>query len=148
MTYQTIATKFPEFHTRRHCLKFFPVFLAFESSKEPYLKLRQSLDIVFRFPLEFYQFDDKIYSSKNFSMTLWLTINHLYDTNSLDFNSVFVEYYGNAFIICLQKNRRTFVSPQINTLRSQCNTLRRLTYYKQHYCKDIQIYIVFHTHER
>ena len=147
MTYQTIATKFPGFHTRRHCLKFSPVFLAFESSKEPYLKLRQSLDIVFRFPLEFYQFDDKIYSSKNFCMNLWLTINHLYDTNSLDFDSVFVKYHGNPFIICLQKNRRTFVSPHIKTLHSQYNTLRRLTYYKQSYCKDIKIYIVLHTNE-
>ena len=105
------------------------------------------MDIVFRFPLEFYQFDDKIYSSKNFCMTLWLTINHLYDTNSLDFDSVFVKYHGNPFIIYLQKNRRTFVSPHIKTLHSQYNTLRRLTYYKQSYCKDIQIYIVLHTNE-
>ena len=50
-----------------------------------------------------------------------------------------MECYGNPFIPCWQKNERTFTSPKIKTLHFQYNTVRRLTYYKQSCCKDIQI---------
>lgn len=60
---------------------------------------------------------------------------------------VFLEYYDKPFIPCWQKNQRTLVSPHIKALHSQYNTLRCVTYYKQSYCKDIQIYIVLETHE-
>ena len=46
-----------------------------------------------------------------------------------------------------QKNRRTFVSAKIKTFHFEYNTLRHLTYYKQRYCKDIQICASFANHE-
>ena len=48
---------------------------------------------------------------------------------------------------CWQKDLRNFVSPQVKSLHSQCNAMRHLTYYKQSYCKDIQIYTILNTHE-
>ena len=60
---------------------------------------------------------------------------------------VFLEYYGNPFISCWLKERRTVVSRQIKTLHKQCNTLHGLRYYKQSYCKDNQIYKIFGPHE-
>ena len=35
-----------------------------------------------------------------------------------------------------------------NLLHSQYNALRHLIYHKQSYCKDVQIYTTFRTHER
>lgn len=59
-----------------------------------------------------------------------------------------MECYGNPSIPCWQRNQRTFVFPQIKTLDSQYNTLRRLTYYEQSYCQDIQIYTIFSAHDK
>ena len=52
----------------------------------------------------------------------------------------FLEFYGNPVIPCWLKDQRIFVSSQTKLLHSHYNTLRRLTYYNQSYCKYTQIY--------
>ena len=57
-----------------------------------------------------------------------------------------MEFYGNLVNLCWQKNQRNFVSPQIKPFHNQCNTLRRLTYYKQSYWKKYSnLYDAWHS---
>ena len=60
---------------------------------------------------------------------------------------VFAKSYGNPFSPCWQRNWRIFVSLQIKALHRQYKTLHGQTYYKQGYCKDVQIYAIFSNHD-
>ena len=134
--------------TRYHWQQLFPSFLnkkflAFQWSKESYLILRLSWDIWFVIPLEFHLFDVEIYYVV-LRTSLWIHW-HLCGTDSLDFISGFHRWQ--SFYPLLTKEPKIFVSLQIKASRSQYNTIHCLTYYKQSYCKDIQIYVVFDNHE-
>ena len=65
--------------------------------------------------------------------------------DSLDVVSGFGEWYYNLCASCRQKNRSSFVVPQIKTMHSSCNTLHHPTYYKQSYCKEILFYTILCT---
>ena len=140
--------------TRCHWLQLRPVFLdkkflAFQSSKEFYLKLWLSLDVSFVVPLEFYQFDEEIilWGSNNCSMipgtnyvaSLWYWFLRFY------LWLLWIVMPTNWSLV--DKRNQGLLSPQIKILHSQYNTLRRFTYYKQSYCQDIQIYTIFGIHE-
>ena len=65
-TLVTLSAKIVIFERCILLFPFFPVFLnkkffVFQSSKKSYLKLRLPLDISFVLPLEFHQFDGKLY---------------------------------------------------------------------------------------
>ena len=73
---------------------------------------------------------------------------HLYDVDSLDLVSGFGGMLWQPFYPLLMKEPKDLCfSPADKNIAQPIQYTVRLAYYKQSYCKDIQIYLIFRTLE-